>query len=129
MEYAKEVDIANHDDEYAIDNDNKNKPLAEGDDNDNNEYASAARCAESFILSVMPAESMILSVHADSIMLLVPPAESLILLAPPAESIARLRPESQRVSVPSRREHALSPFSPPRDCMTRDVLMWGIKGF
>ncbi len=57
----------------------KNEPLAEGDDNDNDEYASAARCAESIILSATPAESMILSALADSIMLSAPPAESMIL--------------------------------------------------
>ncbi len=96
-----EVDIADNNDEYAIGNDGKNKPLAEGDDNNNDKYASANRCTESIILSATPAESMILSALADSIMLSAPPAESVILPAPPAESIACLRPESQCASVPS----------------------------
>ncbi len=40
MEYAKEDDIANNDDEYAIGNSGNNEPLAEGNaDNDDNEYA------------------------------------------------------------------------------------------
>ncbi len=103
MEYAKEVDIAANDDEYAVGDDGNNKPLAEGNDNEDDKYASAARYTESIILSVTPAESMILSALADaeSIMLAAPPAESMILSAPPAESIARLRPESQRASKPS----------------------------
>jgi hypothetical protein len=64
MEYAKEVDIAADDDEYAIGDDGDNKPLAEGNDNEVNDYASTTCCAESFILLVMPAESMILSALA-----------------------------------------------------------------
>jgi hypothetical protein len=88
MEYAKEVDIANNNDEYAIGNDGNNEPLAEGSDNIDNKYTSAARCAESIILSAMPAESMILSALADSIMLSVPPAESMILSVPPTENSA-----------------------------------------
>ncbi len=64
MEYAKEVDIAANNDEYAIGDDGDNKPLAEGNDNGNDDYASATCCAESIILSVTPAESMILSALA-----------------------------------------------------------------
>jgi hypothetical protein len=86
MEYAKGVDIVNDDNEYAVGNNGDNEPLAEGDDNNNDKYASAARCAESIILSATVAESMILSVLADSIMLSALPAES-ILSAPPAEGI------------------------------------------
>jgi hypothetical protein len=97
----EEVDIANDNDEYAVGNDSKNKPLAEGEDNNKREYASAAHCAEIIILSAMPTEIMILSALADNIMLSVPPAESMILSALPAESIVCLRPESQRVSMPS----------------------------
>jgi hypothetical protein len=101
MENAKEVDIAdNNDDEYAIGNDGNNKPLAEGDDNDDEKYASTACCADTIILSAMPAESMILSALAESIMLSAPPAESTILSATPTESIACLHPESQCASVP-----------------------------
>ncbi len=37
MVYAKEVDIATNDDEYAIGNNGDNEPLAEGDDNDDDE--------------------------------------------------------------------------------------------
>jgi hypothetical protein len=102
MEYAEEVDIANDDDEYAVGDDGDNEPLAEGNNDDDVKYASAAHCAESIILSATPAESMILSALAESIMLSAPPAESMILSALPAESIARSRPESQRASVPSR---------------------------
>ncbi len=102
MEYAKEVDIATEDNEYAIGNNGDNEPLAEGNDNDDDEYASAAHCAESIILSATPAESMILSALAESIMPSALPAECMILSAPPAGSIAHLRPESQRASVPSR---------------------------
>ncbi len=69
MEYAKEVDIADDNDEYAVGNDGNNEPLAEGNDNEDGKYASAACCAESIILSAMPAESMILSALAKSIML------------------------------------------------------------
>jgi hypothetical protein len=101
MEYDEEVQIATDNDEYAVGNDGNNKPLAEGDDNNDNEYTSAARCAQSIILSAMPAESMILSALADSIMLSALPAESMILSAPPTDSISCLRPESQRASVPS----------------------------
>ncbi len=36
MKYAKEVDIADNDNEYAVGNNGNNKPLAEGDDNNNN---------------------------------------------------------------------------------------------
>ncbi len=85
MEYAKEVDIANDGDEYAVGDNGNNKPLVEGKDEDDDEYASAVRCAESILLSAMPAESMILSALAESIMLSALPAESLILSAPPAE--------------------------------------------
>jgi hypothetical protein len=101
MEYTKEVDIADDDDEYPVGDDGNIKPLAEGDDKDNDKYTSATRCAESIILSATPAESMILSALADSIMLSAPPAESIILSAPLAESIARSPPESQCASVPS----------------------------
>ncbi len=96
------VDITNNDNEYAVGDDCNKKPLAEDNNNDNYEYARAACCAESIILSAMPAESMILSALADSIMLSAPPTESMILSALPAESISRSCPESQRVSVPSR---------------------------
>ncbi len=75
MESAKEVYIANDGDEYAIGNDGNNKPLAEGDNNNDKEYASVAHCTESIVLSAPPAESMILSVLADSIMLSALPAE------------------------------------------------------
>jgi hypothetical protein len=34
MEYTKEVDIANNDDEYAIGNDGNDKPLAESNGNE-----------------------------------------------------------------------------------------------
>jgi hypothetical protein len=102
MKYTKEVDIADNDDEYAVGNDGDSKLLAEGNNDDNDEYACTARCAESIILSATPAKSMILSALAESIMPSVPPAESMILSAPPAESIARLCPESQRASVPAR---------------------------
>jgi hypothetical protein len=91
MEYAKEVDIADEDDDYAVGNNGDNKPLAEGNEDDGDEYGSAARCAESIILSATPAESMILSA-----------LKSIMLSAPTAESIARSRPDSQRASVPSR---------------------------
>jgi hypothetical protein len=101
MEYAKEGDIAGNNDEYAIGNDGVSKPLAEGDDNKDDEYVSAACCTESIILSAMPTESMILSVLTKSIMLSAWPAKSMILSAPPAESIACLHLESQHVSVPS----------------------------
>jgi hypothetical protein len=58
MEYAKEVDIAANDNEYAIGNDGDNEPLAEGKDNeDDDEYASATCCAASIILSVTPGYS------------------------------------------------------------------------
>ncbi len=70
------MDIAIDDDEYAIGNNSNNKPLAEGDDNDDKEYTSAAHCALSIILSATPAESMIISAFADSNMLSAPPAES-----------------------------------------------------
>jgi hypothetical protein len=50
MEYAKEVDIANNNNAYAIGDNGKYKPLAEGNNNNDDEYASAARCAESIIL-------------------------------------------------------------------------------
>ncbi len=101
MEYAKEVDIADNDNEYAVGIDGNNEPHAEGNDGVDNAYASTARCAESIILSATPAESMILLALAESIMLSAPPAESMILLVPYAESIACSRPESQRASVPS----------------------------
>jgi hypothetical protein len=55
MDYAKEMDIANDDNEYAVGDDGNNKTLAEGNDNDDDEYASAVRCAESIILSATPA--------------------------------------------------------------------------
>ncbi len=101
MEHAKEVDIANNNDEYAIGNDGDNEPLAEGKDEADDKHASAARCAESIILSATPAESMILSALAESIMLSVLPAESMILSVPLAENIPRSRPESERTSMPS----------------------------
>jgi hypothetical protein len=101
MEYAKEVDITNDNDEDAIGGDGDNELLTEGNDNIDDKYASAARCAESIILSATPAESMILSALADSIILSVPPAERMMLSAPPAESIACSCPESQRLSMPS----------------------------
>ncbi len=101
MVYAEEVDIAADDDEYAVGDDGDNEPLAEGNDNKDDKYASAARCAESIILSATATESMILSALAESIMLSAPPAASMILSAPPAESIARLHPESQCASEPS----------------------------
>jgi hypothetical protein len=72
-------------DEYAVGNNGNNEPLAEGDNDNNDEYTSAACCAESIILSVMPAESIILSALAEIIMLSVPPAESMILSVPPAD--------------------------------------------
>ncbi len=100
MKYAKEVDITADEDEYAIGDNGNNKPLAEGNDNEDDKYASATRCAESIILSAMLTESMILSALAESIMLSAPPAESMILSVLPAESIVRLRPESQRASEP-----------------------------
>ncbi len=50
MENTKDVDIADNNDEYAIGNNDKNEPLAEGNDNNNDKYASAARCTESIIL-------------------------------------------------------------------------------
>jgi hypothetical protein len=102
LEYAKEVDIANNDDEYAIGNNANNKPLAEGDDNNDDKYAGTLRCTESIILSAAPAESVILSVLAESIMLSVLPAEGIILSEPPNESIACSHPESQCTSNPSR---------------------------
>jgi hypothetical protein len=37
MEYAKEVDIATNNDEYSVGDNGNNEPLAEGDDNDDNE--------------------------------------------------------------------------------------------
>ncbi len=101
MEYAKEVDMANGDDEYVVGSDGDNKPLAEGNDNDDNKYASTAHCAESIILSATPAESIILSALADSIMLSEPPAESMILSVLPAESLARSHRESQQASMSS----------------------------
>jgi hypothetical protein len=45
MEYAKEVDITNDNDEYAVGDDSNNKPLAEGKDKDAVEYTSAVCCA------------------------------------------------------------------------------------
>ncbi len=91
MKYAKEVDIANDDNEYTVGSDGDNKPLAEGNNNDDNKYASTAHCAECIILSATPVKSVILSVLADSIMLSAPPAESMILSVLPAESIVRSR--------------------------------------
>ncbi len=79
MEYTKEVDNANDDNEYAIGNNGNNEPLAEGNDDNDDKYASAARCTESIILLATPAESMILSALAKSIMLSALPAESMIL--------------------------------------------------
>jgi hypothetical protein len=101
MEYDKEVDIAAKDNEYAIGNDDNNKPLAEGKDKNDNKDASTTCCTQSIILSATPAESIILSALADSIMLSAPPTESMILSAQPTESIACLHPESQQASVPS----------------------------
>ncbi len=75
------MDIANDNDEYAIDNDGNNEPLAEGKDEDDDKYASAACCTESIILSATPAESMIPSALAESNMLSAPPTESMILSA------------------------------------------------
>jgi hypothetical protein len=75
MEYAEEMDTANNNDEYAIDNNGDNEPLAEGNDNEDEEQASSAPCVGSTILSATPAESMILSELADSIMLSAPPVE------------------------------------------------------
>jgi hypothetical protein len=40
-----EGDIANGKDEYAVGNDGNNKPLAEGDNNDDNEYAKDSNIA------------------------------------------------------------------------------------
>ncbi len=37
MEYAKEMDIADDDDEYAVGENGKNEPLVEGNNNNNNE--------------------------------------------------------------------------------------------
>jgi hypothetical protein len=65
VEYAKEMDIADDNNEYAIDDNGDNEPLAEGDDNDDNKQASSARCAGSIILSARPPESMILSELVD----------------------------------------------------------------
>jgi hypothetical protein len=79
MKCAVEVDITKDDKEYAIVNDRDNEPLAEGNNNGDNEYASAARCAESIILSASPTETMKLSALADSIMLSALPTESMIL--------------------------------------------------
>ncbi len=64
MEYNEEVDIANDDDECAVDDAGDHEPLAEGNNDNDDEYASTARCAESIILSLTPAESMILSALA-----------------------------------------------------------------
>jgi hypothetical protein len=75
MEYDEKVDIADDNDEYAVDNNGNNESLAEGDNNDDDEQASSARCAGSIILPATPGESMILSELADSIMLSAPPAE------------------------------------------------------
>jgi hypothetical protein len=101
MEYAKEVDIADNSNVYAVGDEGDNKPLAEGDNDNDDKYASAVCCAESIIPSATPPESMILSVLADSITLSALPAECMILSAPPAGSIARSHPESQHASMPS----------------------------
>jgi hypothetical protein len=55
MEYAKEVNIVDDNNEYAIGNNGDNKPLAEGNDDDNDEYTSATCCAERIKFSVTPA--------------------------------------------------------------------------
>ncbi len=39
MEYAEEGDIPNGNNEYAVGNDGNDKPLAEGNNDNNNEYA------------------------------------------------------------------------------------------
>jgi hypothetical protein len=65
MEYAEEEEIANDDDEYAVGDHGNNEPLAEGKHEDDDEYASAARCVESITLSATPAESMIRSALAE----------------------------------------------------------------
>jgi hypothetical protein len=101
MEYAKEVDIANNHNEYAVGNDGNDEPLAEGNKDNNHKYASAAHCAESIILLATPAESMKLSAIAESIMLSAPPAENMILSVLPTESVAHLHPESECMSMPS----------------------------
>jgi hypothetical protein len=60
MAYAKEVDIANDDNEYSVSDNVDNEPLAEGNEDYDAKYASATSCAESIMLSAMPPESMIL---------------------------------------------------------------------
>ncbi len=45
MEYAKEGDIADGNNEYAIGDNGSNKPLAEGNNNDNDEYAKDGNIA------------------------------------------------------------------------------------
>ncbi len=50
MEYAREMDITKEDNEYATGSDGNNEPLAEGNDNDDGNYASVACCTESIIL-------------------------------------------------------------------------------
>ncbi len=37
MKYAEEVDMADDDDEYAVDDNGDNEPLGEGDGNDDDE--------------------------------------------------------------------------------------------
>jgi hypothetical protein len=56
MEYAKEVDIADDGNEYAVGDNGNNDPLAEGNNDNNDKYASATR-AESIIHSAGIAES------------------------------------------------------------------------
>ncbi len=50
MEYAKEVNIPDNNNDNVFGNTDNNEPLAEGDGNNDDEYASAACCAESIIL-------------------------------------------------------------------------------
>jgi hypothetical protein len=43
--------MADNNDEYAVGDDGNNKPLAEGNNKDNDEYTSATCCTQSSILS------------------------------------------------------------------------------
>jgi hypothetical protein len=103
-------------------------PFAKGNNDDDEEYTSATRCAESIIHSATPAESMILSALPFNIMLSAPPAESMMLSAPPAVSIVCSRPESQRTSVPSAESIRLSEgesimlSAPPTESMILSAL-------
>jgi hypothetical protein len=96
LEYAEEGDIANDDDEYAFGDDGDDEPLAESNEDDNDEYAKDGdianndeeyavgetvstsplpRAATSTILSAPPAREHALRVstracpHAESIIL------------------------------------------------------------